>query len=153
MEKHRKKIEEYGEVMEKMGLTPVASRVFGYLLLAGDDGAAFDDLVAFFGVSKSAVSNALKMLMATGMASSRTTGGQRKRSFYINLKGLFNEQIMTQRYVQFFTLLDDARKVRNKRDVFSNDLDDIAVLYKMLLVEFPIVLERWKRTIELKRNG
>lgn len=153
MEKHRKKIEEYGDVMEKMGLAPVASRVFGYLLLAGDEGAAFDDLVAFFGVSKSAISNALKMLTATGMASSRTSGGQRKRSFYVNLKGLFNEQMMTQKYVQFFSLLDDARKVRNVQDVFANDLEDVAVLYKMLLVEFPIVLERWRRTIELKRNG
>ena len=38
LEKHRNKIEEHGTVMEKMGMTPVASRIYVYLLLSPEDG-------------------------------------------------------------------------------------------------------------------
>lgn len=132
-----------------MGLTPVAARVFTYLLLTGKEGAVFEDLVIYFKVSKSAVSNALKMLTASGMAGHRTVGGKRRRFFYVNMRSLFNEKEMTSRYQQFFTILDDVRKARGVQDEFDKELGEIAVLYRMLLVEFPIILERWKRTIEL----
>ncbi len=132
-----------------MGLTPVAARIFTYLLLTGKEGAIFEDLVAYFKVSKSAVSNALKMLTASGMAGYRTVGGKRRRFFYVNMRSMFNETEMTARYQQFFTILDDVRKARGVQDEFDKELGEIAVLYRMLLVEFPIILERWKRTIEL----
>ncbi len=56
---------------------------------------------------------------------------------------------MTSRYQQFFGILDDVRKARGVQDQFDKELGEVAILYKMLLVEFPIILERWKRTIEL----
>lgn len=135
--------------MEHMGMTPVASRIFVYLMLCGGEGAIFDDMIAFFGVSKSAVSNALKVLTASGMVSSKTIGGQRRRFFYVNMRSLFNENEMTEKYRQFFNILDDVRRARNIEDKFDKDLDDVSVLYKMLLIEFPIILDRWRRTIEL----
>lgn len=130
-------------------MTPVASRIFVYLLLSGGQGAIFDDMITFFGVSKSAVSNALKMLTASGMVSSKTIGGQRRRFFYVNMRSLFNENEMTEKYKQFFSILDDVRRARNIQDKFDKDLDDVSVLYKMLLIEFPIILERWRRTVDL----
>jgi DNA-binding transcriptional regulator GbsR (MarR family) len=153
LEEHRDRIETHGVVMEHMGLTPVASRVFVYLLLCGGQGALFEDLVGYFKVSKSAVSNALKMLTTSGMVGSKTIGGQRRRFFYVQMRSLFNEKEMTERYKQFFTILDDVRMARNIKDKFDQELDDVAVLYKMLLVEFPIILDRWKRTIALQANG
>jgi DNA-binding transcriptional regulator GbsR (MarR family) len=149
VEEHRSRIEAHGVVMEHMGMTPVASRIFVYLLLCGGEGATFEDMVTFFGVSKSAVSNALKVLTASGMVGSKTIGGQRRRFFFVNMRSLFNEKEMTDRYRQFFNILDDVRRARNIQDKFDKDLDDVSVLYKMLLVEFPIILDRWKRTIDL----
>ncbi|WP_342085244.1 GbsR/MarR family transcriptional regulator [Dyadobacter sp. OTU695] len=149
MEQHRERIERHSAPLEHMGLTPVAARIFTYLLLTGKEGAIFEDLVAYFKVSKSAVSNALKMLTASGMAGYRTVGGKRRRFFYVNMRSMFNETEMTARYQQFFTILDDVRKARGVQDEFDKELGEIAVLYRMLLVEFPIILERWKRTIEL----
>ena len=149
MEEHRERIEKHSGHLEHMGLTPVAARVFTYLLLTGKEGAVFEDLVGYFKVSKSAVSNALKMLTASGMASFRTVGGKRRRFFFVNMRSLFNEKEMTLRYQQFFSILDDVRKARGVQDQFDKELGEIAILYKMLLVEFPIILERWKRTIEL----
>ncbi|GGM90633.1 hypothetical protein GCM10010967_24630 [Dyadobacter beijingensis] len=149
MDEHRDRIEQHSGALEHMGMTPVAARVFTYLLLQGKEGAVFEDLVAYFKVSKSAVSNALKLLTASGMVGHRTVGGKRRRFFYVNMRSLFNEKEMTSRYQQFFGILDDVRKARGVQDQFDKELGEVAILYKMLLVEFPIILERWKRTIEL----
>jgi predicted transcriptional regulator len=149
LEEHRERIEQHSGALEHLGMTPVAARVFTYLLLQGKEGAVFEDLVAYFKVSKSAVSNALKLLTASGMVGHRTVGGKRRRFFYVNMRNLFNEKEMTSRYQQFFGILDDVRKARGVQDQFDKELGEVAVLYKMLLVEFPIILERWKRTIEL----
>lgn len=149
MEQNRERIEQHSGLLEHMGLTPVAARVFVYLLLQGSEGAVFEDLVDYFKVSKSAVSNALKMLTTSGMAGFRTVGGKRRRFFYVNMRSLFNEKEMISRYQQFFGILEDVRKARDVQDQFDKELGEIAVLYKMLLIEFPIILERWKRTIEL----
>lgn len=152
MEKYRDKIEQYGVVMERMGLTPVAARVYVYLLLCEEPGAAFEDLVSYFKVSKSAVSNALKMLTSADMAEAKTIGGQRKRYFFVNFQNTFNEKYMTDKIRIFSNMLEDIRTVRSIDDDFANELDNVALLYKMLLVEIPFTLERWRRTIEMKKK-
>lgn len=152
MEKHRKKIEEYAVSMEKMGLTPVAARVFVYLLFGKEPGATFEDLVSYFKVSKSAVSNALKMMSSVNMVESKTIGGQRKRYFFVNFSSMFNEAYMTNKMRVFAHMLSDIKKLRSKEDAFSQELDNTALLYNMLLVELPIMLERWQRTIDLKKK-
>lgn len=138
--------------MERMGLTPVAARVFVYLLLSEEHQATFEQMVTYFRVSKSAVSNALKMLESTKMVGSKTVGGQRKRYFYASLRSLFGEDYMTARMKQFITLLDDIRIVRNTKDDFSQELSDVGTFYKMMLFEIPLILERWRRTVEMNRE-
>lgn len=152
MEQHREKIEEHGSMMEKMGLPPVAARIFIYLLLSPDHGATFEDIVSYFKVSKSAVSNALKMLTTTKMAEYKTIGGKRKRYFYINFASMFNEEYMTSRFAIFSNMLDDIQKVRGVEDEFSVELNNVSKLYKMLLIEFPIIIERWKKIIEMDKK-
>jgi DNA-binding transcriptional regulator GbsR (MarR family) len=153
LEKHRQKIEEYGSTMEKMGLTPVAARVYIYLLFNPENGTTFDDLVSYFKVSKSAVSNALKMLNSTGMVEYKTIGGQRKRFFFVNFEGMFSKENLTERFAIVANMLEDIRKSRNLRDSFAEELKNASLFYKMLLVEFPIIFERWKRTIEMNKEG
>lgn len=153
MEKHRDKIEQYGRAMEKMGLTPVAARVYIYLLLSPEEGATFEDLVNYFKVSKSAVSNALKMLTSSSMAEYKTVGGKRKRYFFVNFESMFSEKNMTARFTIVSNMLEDIRVVRGIDDDFADQLDNAALLYKMLLVEFPIVFERWKRTIAMEKKN
>lgn len=138
--------------MEKMGLAPVAARVYVYLLLCTEPGATFEDLVNYFKVSKSAVSNALKMLTSGDMCDSKTIGGQRKRYFFVNFENTFNEKNMTARFKIVSDMLEDIRAIRNIDDDFANELNNASLLYKMLLVEMPIIFERWKRTIEMDKK-
>ncbi len=152
MEQHRQKIEQYGVMMEKMGLSPVAARVFIYLLLSPDHGATFEDLVDYFKVSKSAVSGALKMLTNTNMADSKTVGGQRKRYFNVTFNFMLDESLITSKFKMMYFMLDDIRVSRGIKDDFSQRLEDISMLYKMLLAEVPIIVERWKKMISLNNK-
>lgn len=147
MEKYRKKIEEYSAIIEQLGFTPVVSRVFVYLMFYGSEGATFEEMVKYFGVSKSAVSNALKTLNDFGIVDFRTNGGQRKRHFYLNLRNLFNEKIITSRYRQMYSVLEGVRQERDTNTAFDTGLAEMATFYKMFLIEVPIILERWKKTI------
>lgn len=153
MEQFRDKVELYGVVMEKMGLAPVAARVYVYLLFAAEPGATFEDLVNYFKVSKSAVSNALKMLNSTGMVDTKTISGQRKRYFFVDFKNTFNETSMSEKFQIMSGMLDDIRTTRNIDDELANELDHASLLYDMLIVELPIILERWKRTIKLNQKN
>lgn len=139
--------------MENLGLTPVASRVYLYLLLSKEHQATFEQLVDYFKVSKSAVSNALKMLESANMIESKTVGGQRKRYFSANMSSMFSEDYLTSRIKTFFGIMDDVRAIREGDDAFSQELADVSVLYKMMLFEMPLILERWKRTLELNKKG
>ncbi|MFC4873469.1 GbsR/MarR family transcriptional regulator [Negadavirga shengliensis] len=152
MEKFRKKIEAYGVTMEKMGLSPVAARTYVYILYTRDPGATFEDLVRFFQVSKSAISNALKYLESVNMIDSKTIGGQRKRYFYASFDKMLNKEVMINRFKLMSDMLHDIKYDRQDDDVTAQQLENASLLYKMLIIELPIVLERWKRTIELDKT-
>lgn len=152
MEKFREKIEEHANTMEELGLSPVPARIYVYLLCCDPPGATFEEMVSYFSVSKSAVSNALKMLQTAGVADSRTYGGKRRRYFFLDFDKTFSESFMTSRYRKMKGILDDIKLLRNKDDQFGMGLEHAALLYKMLLVEMPIILERWKRTIEMSKE-
>ncbi|WP_460972891.1 GbsR/MarR family transcriptional regulator [Spirosoma migulaei] len=149
MEAYRQKIEQYGVVMESMGLTPVAARIFVYLLFSQLEQATFEALISYFSVSKSAVSVALKMLSSVNMVDSKTVGGQRKRYFRVNFEKMLDQQEMTARFQIYSTMLDDVRKSRSRDDEFANELLNVSSFYKMMIVEFPIIFERWKRLTTL----
>lgn len=131
--------------MEGMGLSPVAARVYVYLLFTNQEQATFNEMVSYFKVSKSAISNALKFLMAVNMIESRTIGGQRKRYFHINFKKMLDHQEMTSRFKNYSLMLDDIRSSRGQDDEFGQELANVSSLYKLMIVEFPIILERWKQ--------
>lgn len=137
--------------MEGLGLTPVAARVYIYLLLCEGHQATFEQIVEYFGVSKSAVSNGIKMLESAKMISAKTMGGQRKRYFSANVTSMFNEDTLTAKIKMFFHILDEIRSIRQTNDELNQELEEVSMLYKMMLVEMPLILERWRRTIALNK--
>lgn len=153
MEKYRDRIEKLSTPLEGLGFSPVAARAYIYLLLCEGHQATFEQIVEYFGVSKSAVSNALKWLETANMITSRTIGGQRKRYFSPGLTNLFNVNTMTERIKVFFGFLDEVKSLRETEDDLSAELEDVSLLYKMILVELPLIMERWQRTIALNKAG
>ncbi len=52
MEKYRKKIEKHSAVLERIGFSPVASRLYLFLLFAKQNEATFEEFIEYFGITK-----------------------------------------------------------------------------------------------------
>lgn len=142
MEQFRAKIEEHGNYYEKQGFSPVASRVMIYLFLHPEGEATFDEIVQYFGVSKSAVSNALKVLLAMEIVSEKTKSGARKRYFQVTLERLFAPDYVIRSYRDNRLIFEDIMRLRKKKDSISEGLQLISGFIKELEKEYPKLYER-----------
>ena len=109
MEEKRDKIEEKASILEKLGMTPVAARVYIYFFYSPDYSATFDDLLNYFKVSKSAISNAIKYLEMLGMINSATKAGQRRRYFNVNIDGIINSESAIKKVAIMKTLFKQIK--------------------------------------------
>lgn len=84
-EKIKEKVEEMGVFFEKAGYSPMMGRVFALLLLSEPPYQDFYQIQEFLSASKSAISNALNVLMKNGTVDYITFSGDRKRYFRVNI--------------------------------------------------------------------
>jgi DNA-binding transcriptional regulator GbsR (MarR family) len=141
MEQFRDKIEEHGNFYEKQGFSPVASRVMIYLFLHPEGEATFDEMVQYFKVSKSAVSNALKVLSAMDVVQEKTKAGARKRFFKVTPDRFFAPEKVIKSYRECRLIFEDIRKLRKKKDAISDELLTITSFIKILETEYPKLYE------------
>jgi len=148
MEQFREKIEEHGNYYEKQGFSPVASRIMIYLFLHPDGEATFDEMVQYFGVSKSAVSNALKLLSTAEIIQEKTKAGARKRYFKVTPARFFAPEAMVKSHKENRLIFEDLRKLRKKKDQLSDDLLKLTTFIKIIETEYPRLYEemmkKWK---------
>ncbi len=87
-------MEEMGKLFDLMGFNPMQGRIMGYLSAGSEPEKTFDEIVAFFGTSKSTVSNSLKYLIDNKLVDYRTISGKRKRYFFLtgNLPKVYSEK-------------------------------------------------------------
>ncbi len=90
----RNYVEEMGKLFEIMGFNPMQGRIMGYLSTGSEPEKTFDEIVSFFGTSKSTVSNSLKYLIDHKLVDYRTVSGKRKRYFFLtgNLPRVYSEK-------------------------------------------------------------
>jgi DNA-binding transcriptional regulator GbsR (MarR family) len=141
MEQFREKIETYGNFYEKQGFSPVASRLLVYLFLHPDGEATFDEMVQYFHVSKSAISNALKILSAMEAVSEKTKAGGRKRYFRTTIEKMFSPENAIKGYKDARLMFDDLRKLRKKKDDISDELLKASSFIKLLESEYARLYE------------
>jgi DNA-binding transcriptional regulator GbsR (MarR family) len=79
----RELVEEKGKIFEKFGLTPMQGRIVAYFTICDTPEKTFDELVKYFQVSKSSVSNSLNFLLQNKIVDYKTIASNRKRYFYI----------------------------------------------------------------------
>lgn len=134
-------------MLEKVGFSPVASRLYLFLLFAKQNEATFDELIDYFRVSKSAVSNGLKFLQTVHLVLPVTKNGQRKRYFKVDLEGNTGISHALSRLNEMKGMLEDIAKTKGisgKKD----DLSKLIVYYEMMIEEYPTILEKWRRTVK-----
>ena len=87
-------IEEVAKLFEMMHFNPMQGRILAYLSAGGETEKTFDEIVSFFGTSKSTVSNSLNYLISQKLVDYKTVSGKRKRFFFLteNLPVVYSRQ-------------------------------------------------------------
>lgn len=151
MEQYREKIEKYGSFYEKQGFSPVASRVMIYLFLHPDGESTFEEMVQYFKVSKSAISNAIKVLAFMGIIVEKTKGGGRKRYFRATIEKMFSPDIAIKAYKDTRIIFEDIRKMRKQKDGISDELLKVTSFIKLLEVEYAKLYEEMLKDLVLNK--
>ena len=145
-EKKLKLIEELGMYFEKSGTQPAASRIFALLMVSDNDELTFEEVCESLNMSKSAVSNALTLLIDTYRVEYFTRPGERKRYFRCKAKSLSegvgrfqdNLGVFNQLLKQVLELSLEEKKELDKGLVEVTDFIDY------IIMELSASFEKWE---------
>lgn len=147
-EKQRELIEEFGIYQENNGFQPAVARVMGLLLVSDRAELTFDEISETLGISKSATSNALNMMLNTGHIEYTTFSGDRKRYFRIkssNWQEFFSKKMEDLSVLN--VLLKRVLEVR-KRDnpIYDAKLNDFISFLDYVKTQLPRLMEDWEKS-------
>lgn len=146
-EKRAEYIEEVGLFFETLGLTRMAGRIHGYLMVNEKEMVCFDELVESLQASKSSISTNLKSLQQIRFIKAITLSGDRK-TYYCLSPDLNWSQYYEQRIKAMdamINLFGRGLELRsNKDDKPSQWLAQTLEFYEWLTGEISIVLKRWE---------
>ena len=142
-------MEKIAVLFEKSGFQPAMGRIYGYLMVAEPPQKTFAEIQNDLKLSKSAVSNALNMLLEMKTIDYTTRTGDRKRYFYFDAEGWITklkEKIGTN----FFNeIIKSAIEVRSEKyPEFNKKLTDILKFNSFINKEIAAAIEKWD-----KENG
>ncbi|MCU0376936.1 MAG: MarR family transcriptional regulator [Bacteroidales bacterium] len=81
--KLREQIDETGKILERFGITPMNGRIIALFTVTEGSELTFEEIVSFFGASKSVISNSLSYLLDRKLIDYKTYNHGRKRHFYL----------------------------------------------------------------------
>lgn len=139
-------VEEFGLFAEQIGLTRMAGRILGWLLICDPPHQTMNELVDALQTSKSSISTTTRMLITFGMLERMSLPGER-RDYYRLVPNLWTMAMerSAQQFTGFrkmadrgLTVLAHVEPERRQR------LQEMYDLYTFIEREFPQILERWK---------
>jgi hypothetical protein len=146
-QRQRQIVEEFGLLYEQMGVTRMAGRVSGYLLLCDPPIQSLTQIAEALGVSKAAVSGAARALLQFGTVELVSEPGQRG-DFYRALPGQMDSMLRLDHVRTLHALLERGLATVADRDqthtnyALMHGLCDFSVF---LETEIPGVIARWER--------
>jgi hypothetical protein len=146
-EEQRQLVEEFGLLYEQMGVTRMAGRVSGYLLLCDPPVQSLTQIADALGVSKAAVSGAARVLLQFGVVELVGEPGQRG-DFYRALPGQMDSMLRLDHVRTLHALLDRGLASVADRDQTRSNyalMHDLRRFAVFLETEIPGVIARWQR--------
>lgn len=138
-------IERMGILGETEGLSRIAGRIFGFLLLSPSS-CSLDDLAAELGVSKASVSVDARRLEQLGYLERGSRPADR-RDYYLISADVFTrslEQRMT-RFREFRSLIEEARTLPVRHAAVRKRLDDLEAAYDVAVEAIEAAIETWQK--------
>jgi DNA-binding transcriptional regulator GbsR (MarR family) len=148
-------IEETGIFFESLGMTRMAGRILGYLMVSDKELVSFDELTQVLQASKSSISTNLKALVQTKFIKPATLPGDRKTYYGLSSDMDWTEYFeqRTKAMIYLKELFSKGYNLRtNKKDKPSKWLSDTIEFYDWLVREFPSLIQRWKENQAKKED-
>lgn len=145
-EKQLKYIEENGIFFESLGMTRMAGRVFGYLIVSDNNEASFDEIRLALKASKGSISGTTKQLVNVGFLQPVSLPGDRKT--YYRLNKLEVGKILEgrlQKFDKFSEMISKGGSLRKKEDDLSEWLKEISTFYDWVGDEIREIINKWER--------
>lgn len=148
-DKQKTLIEKIGIFHEQAGMQPAAARVMGLLFVADKPALAFDEITEALGISKSATSNSVNLLIQTDQIDYTTFPGDRKRYFRLkvsNWREGFSKRI--DQMTGFKELLREVLETKRNENTACDcaGLEELISFLDYLHQELPKLLERWEKS-------
>ncbi len=139
-------IEKLGITYENTGMSAVSARILALLLVADDPDLSFDQLRSTLGISKSATSNSLTLLINTGKIEQVTKLGERKR-YFRNRVAHWKED-MKKKNEQTTFLIEILKQVLKQRPrsttEFNTNLKELIHFVEFIQKELPLLYKKWE---------
>ncbi len=140
-------IEETALLYETMGLTRMAGRIHGYLMVTDKEQVSFDELTLALQASKSAISANVKALLAVNFIKAMTLPGDRK-TYYSLSPDICWTDFFRKRAEQMTIIrnhFDKGLSLRmNKSDKPAQWIKNAGEFYTWMADEFGPLLTRWE---------
>ena len=138
-------IEECGLLFDKLGLTRMAGRVFGFLVVCDEDHVSFDQIREALKASKGSISGTMKQLVQTGMAEAVSLPGDRKT--YYRISRVKIGDMIRQRIGQFIELADTLQKgnkLKERDDDTSEWLTEASTFHYWIGDQLDGIIKQWE---------
>ncbi len=144
-------IEESGLAFEIFGMTRMAGRIFGYLIVSDKEAVSFDDIREALDASKGSISGTTKQLLGVGFIEPVSLPGDRKTYYRIsksNIGAILKGR--TALFLKFSALLEKGVDLKiNKDDDITAWLHEMAAFYRWLAARIEHLLNSWEEEKEV----
>jgi len=145
-EKQLNYIEESGILFEQLGMTRMAGRVFGYLIVSDKSEASFDDIRLALKASKGSISGTTKQLINVGFLQPVSLPGDRKT--YYRLNRIEVGRLLEARlnlFIKFSNMISKGRSLKKSDDDISVWLKEVSTFYDWIGDEMREIIEKWEK--------
>lgn len=139
-------IEDAGMLFEQFGMTRMAGRVFGCLVISDKDAVSFNDIKKTLNASKGSISGSTKQLIHTGLIEPVTLPGDRK-TYYRPNKNMNAGEILkarTQQFDKLSRILLQGKKLKERDDDISEWLLEFGTFYSWVGGQIEELIDRWE---------
>ena len=144
-QEQRELIERMGVFYEQHGVPPMEGRILSLLVVCDQPELTFDQIRELLGISKSATSTALNMLLLTQRVIYKTKPGDRKRYFFSNIVQW--QESFTNNFQKFFDVIKIMKEALAQRTPetpeFNEQMHGFIEFIEYLSVEFPRLYGEW----------
>jgi len=144
-EKRLAYIEEAGLLLETSGMTRMAGRIFGYLLICDEDAVSFDRIREVLDASKGSISTNLKHLVHAQLIEPVSLPGDRKtyyRVSHIQIGDIMKNR--TELIKKFVKIFAKGYELKTRRDNVSEWLIESTCFYNWMDKQIMDLTARWE---------